>query len=44
MKEAGDVIAQALVFAAPEGRGGFFAEVFDPGVQSSAALPVGCKK
>ena len=38
-KNTGDVTAKALVLVAPAGLEGFFAEVFDPAVDRSAAPP-----
>ena len=43
-KNTGDVIAKALVLVAPAGLEGFFAEVFDPAVDRSAAPPAAGKE
>jgi len=38
-KNTGDVVAKALVFVTPAGLEGYFAEVFDPATDRSAAPP-----
>ena len=43
-KNEGDAIAKALVLVAPAGLEGFFAEVFDPAVDRSAAPPAAGKE